>query len=224
MTQLRGAILDIDGTLIDSNDAHAHAWVEAMAKYGHDVPFDKVRPLIGMGGDKVLPETVNVSKDSEEGKKISKSRKEIFKSRYLSSLKPFPHALDLLQHMHDCGLKLVIATSAEPDELHAMLDIIGPDAEGLFEKQTTSKDAKNSKPDPDIMHVALERIGYSAHEVVMIGDTAYDVEAAQKAAIKTIALRSGGWSDQDLAGAIALYDSPADLLAHYDESPLATGI
>src|SRR5437764_5274058 len=109
MSHIQGVILDVDGTLVDSNDAHAKAWVEAMAQYGYKVAFDKVRPLIGMGGDKVLPETVGLEKDSEEGKRISQRRKEIFKERYLPNLHAFPGARELLEQMRKRGLKLAIA-------------------------------------------------------------------------------------------------------------------
>ncbi len=160
MTQFRGAIFDIDGTLVDSNDAHAHAWVEAMAEQGYNVPFERVRPLIGMGGDKVLPETLNIDKNTEQGQRISRRRKEIFFTRYLPGIQPFPQVHPLLEMMHAKGLKLVIATSAEPDELKGLLERIGPHVADLFSRETTSEDAKHSKPDPDVMDVALERMGY----------------------------------------------------------------
>jgi len=222
--QVHAVILDVDGTLIDSNDAQAHAWIDAMATQGHQVSFEKIRPLIGMGGDKVLPEVLGIDEDSEEGKKISEKRKELVKTRYLSTIKSFPQAKELLQHMHDCGLKLVVATSAEPDEVEQTLKIVGPHVQDLMEKQLTSKDAKLSKPDPDIMQAALKQSGFSPDEVVMLGDTPYDIEAAAKAGIKSIALRSGGWDDKDLAQAIAIYTDTVDLLAHYDTSPLVDGI
>jgi HAD superfamily hydrolase (TIGR01549 family) len=221
VTHIRGVILDVDGTLVNSNDAHAHAWVQAMAENGHQVPFDKVRPLIGMGGDKVLPETIGVAKDSDEGKKISQRRKQIFMQQYLPTIKPFPHTTDLLRRMRDAGLTLVIATSAEQDELNKLLQVISPDASDFFKQETSSKDAPRSKPDPDIMHAALQRLGCPAAQAVMLGDTAYDIEAAAKVNVPTIALRCGGWSDDDLRGALAIYNDPADLLAHYDRSPLA---
>ncbi|GAC1388320.1 MAG: HAD family hydrolase [Ktedonobacteraceae bacterium] len=224
LQMLHAVILDVDGTLIDSNDAHAHAWLDAMAEYGHHVPFEKIRPLIGMGGDKVLPEVLGIDKDSEEGKKISAKRKELVKTRYLSTIKSFPKAKELLEHMHACGLKLVIATSAEPDEIEQTLKIVGPHIQDLMEKQLTSKDAKLSKPDSDIMEATLKQTGCSPSEVVMLGDTPYDIEAAAKAGIKSIGLRSGGWDDKDLSQAIAIYTDTADLLTHYNTSPLANGI
>lgn len=218
MPHIHGIILDVDGTLIDSNDAQAHSWVEAMAAYGYHVAFDRVRPLIGMGGDKVLPETVHVSKDSEQGKAISQKRGEIFKERYLPHLQPFPGAQELIEEIRKRGLRVAIASSAQPDELQAMLSLVG--AADLIKDKTSSKDVQSSKPDPDVMEVTLARLGLPAGETLMTGDTAYDIEAAQKVHVGTIAFRCGGWSDRDLAGAIAIYDGPADLLAHYDSSPL----
>jgi HAD superfamily hydrolase (TIGR01549 family) len=219
MTHIRGVILDVDGTLVDSNDAHAHSWVEAMAESGYSVPFDKVRPLIGMGGDKVLPETIHVDNSSPEGQKISKRRGEIFKERYLSKVRPFPQAQDLLNHMRERGLKLSIASSAKPDELRDLLKIVG--AADLIQDKSSAKDTSNSKPSPDVMQITLQKIGLPPDSVLMIGDTAYDIEAGEKVGVGTIAFRSGGWKDADLKGAVAIYDGPADLLDHYDSSPLA---
>jgi HAD superfamily hydrolase (TIGR01509 family) len=219
VTHIHAVIFDVDGTLVDSNDAQARSWVDALKEFGYSVPFEKVRPLIGMGGDKVLPETIGVQKDSEKGKQISKRRSEIFKEKYLPNVKPFPDAQKLLDRMRKQGLKLAIATSAQPDELRPLLQIVG--AADLIEDKTSARDVKSSKPDPDVMQVALKRVGYPPNEVVMIGDTPYDIEAARKVGVGTIAFRCGGWSDSDLAGAIAIYNDPADLLAHYDSSPLA---
>ena len=219
MTHIHAVIFDVDGTLVDSNDAQARSWVDALKEFGYSVPYEKVRPLIGMGGDKVLPETIGVQKDSEKGKQISKRRSEIFKEKYLPNVRPFPDAQKLLDRMREQGLKLAIATSAQPDELRPLLQIVG--AADLIEDKTSARDVKSSKPDPDVMQVALKRVGYPPNEVVMIGDTPYDIEAARKVGVGTIAFRCGGWSDSDLAGAIAINNDPADLLAHYDSSPLA---
>ena len=219
MTHIHAVIFDVDGTLVDSNDAQARSWVDALKEFGYSVPYEKVRPLIGMGGDKVLPETIGVQKDSEKGKQISKRRGEIFKEKYLPNVQPFPDAQKLLDRMRKQGLKLAIATSAQPDELRPLLQIVG--AADLIEDKISARDVKSSKPDPDVMQVALKRVGYPPNEVVMIGDAPYDIEAARKVGVGTIAFRCGGWSDSDLAGAIAIYNDPADLLAHYDSSPLA---
>jgi HAD superfamily hydrolase (TIGR01509 family) len=213
---LEGVIFDIDGTLVDSNDAHAKSWVETFAKAGYDVPFDVVRPLIGMGGDKLLPMTIGIRSDSEEGKKLSKLRSEVFRERYLPHLRPFPGSRDLVLRIRSNGLKAIVATSAKDEELKGLLK--AANVEDLMEEKATASDAKRSKPDPDIVEAAIEESGTSADKLVMIGDTPYDVEAATKAGVRCIAFRAGGWRDQDLRGAAEIYDGPADLLAHYQTS------
>lgn len=220
MTNIYAAILDIDGTLVNSNDAHAHAWIDAMSECGYTASFEKVRPLIGMGGDKVLPDVLGLQKESEAGKKISEARKRIFKERYLPSVQAFPRAYDLLKHMHDSGLKLVIATSSTQEEMQALLDIVGPHVQDLFTRETSEKDASKSKPDPDIIHAALQKVQCQPGEAMMLGDTPYDIEAAARQQVQTIAFRCGGWKDSDLKQAVAVYNDPADLLNNYDTSPL----
>jgi HAD superfamily hydrolase (TIGR01509 family) len=213
----RAAIFDVDGTLVDSNDAHAQAWVAALAEHGRRVDYSRVRPLIGMGGDKLLPSVAGVSSDSPEGKAIDASRREIFLRDLLPRLRPTPGAKQLLEWLRDERLTLVVASSAQESELQQLLRVAG--AEKLIESTTSSDDADRSKPDPDIVRAALDRTRCPPAEVIMIGDTPYDVEAARRAGLDIIALRCGGWSDRDLQGAIAIYSDPADLLEHYDLSP-----
>jgi phosphoglycolate phosphatase-like HAD superfamily hydrolase len=213
----RAVIFDVDGTLVDSNNAHASAWVQAITESGRHVEFSRVRPLIGMGGDKLLPEVAGISADSPEGTAIAERRGEIFKGQYLPHLQPTRGAQRLLEWLRDDRKKLVAASSAEDDELQDLLKVAG--ALELIDSTTSSDDAERSKPDPDIVRAALGRTGCRAAEVIMIGDTPYDVEAALRTGIEIIALRSGGWSDQELTGAIAVYADPADLLLHYDLSP-----
>lgn len=214
---IRGVLLDVDGTLIDSNTAHAQAWVDALNEFGITVTLDQVLPLIGMGGDNLLPAIAGLDKDDHPGKQIALRRGEIFKERYQAGIQPLPGVRDLIERLRADGLKLVVATSAQSDEVDHLLAIAGVD--DLVDKTTTSDDAENSKPDPDIIQAALKRGGLAAHEAIMIGDTEYDIEAARKAGVDTIAFRSGGHGDK-LAGALAVYDDPADLVAHYAESPL----
>ena len=216
--QFKGILLDIDGTLVDSNDANARAWMEALQAHGIEVNYIKLREGVGMGGDNFLPKLAHLDAESEQGKAISQTRAEIMKSKYMPNLQGFPQVKELLARLHDDGLKLVVATSAKPDEAEILLKLTG--ASELIDEIATTEDAKNSKPDPDILHAALQKSGLSADEVVMLGDTPYDVEAAQKAGIRSIGVRCGGWSAPDLKGALAVYNDPADLLAHYTESPL----
>lgn len=218
MKQFKGILLDVDGTLIDSNEAHAQAWFQAIREGGHEVSYEKVRRAIGMGSDKLLSNTIGVEKESEEGQKLSKSWEEIFTEKYLPHIKAFPGTKELVQHMKDSGYRLIVASSAKKDQLGTLLKIAGVDK--IIEEKTSADDAKESKPAPDIVEIALGKMGGSPEEAVMVGDTPYDVEAASKAGVKTIAFRCGGWQDDDLKGAIAIYDDPADLLAHFDKSPL----
>ena len=213
----RAVIFDVDGTLVDSNDAHAHAWVLAIAGSGRRVEFSRVRPLIGMGSDKLLPGVTGLSVDSPEGKSIVDKRRHIFRTDFLPHLHPTRGARRLLESLHNDHKKLVVASSAEEDELADLLKVAC--ATELIQSTTSSADAERSKPDPDIVAAALERTGCPAADVIMVGDTPYDVAAAVRAGIDIIGLRSGGWSDRELKGAVAVYADPADLLEHYDVSP-----
>ena len=213
---LEGVIFDIDGTLVDSNDAHAQSWVDTFAEADHDVPFDVVRPLIGMGADKLLPKAIGTRHDSEEGKKLIERRSEIFRERYLSRIRPLKGSRELALRVRSDGLKAIVATSANDEELKGLLKAAQVD--DLMEKKATGSDAKRSKPDPDIVEAAIGKSNISPDRLVMIGDTPYDVEAAARARVRAIAFRSGGWTDEALKGAVEIYDGPADLLAHYQSS------
>ena len=212
-------LLDVDGTLIDSNDAHAHAWVAVCREFGKDCDYEQIRRMIGMGGDKLMPKAFGVEHDSKEGKQMSERRSEIFLEEYLPTLKPFPHARDLLVRIRDDGHTLVVATSAQSHEMDGLLDVVG--IKDLLEEATSSSDAKNSKPDPDIVMAALKKSDAEPGDAIMLGDTPYDVEAATRAGVRIIGVRCGGWSDAELRGAIVTYADPAELLRRYDESPLA---
>jgi len=213
---LKGVIFDVDGTLVDSNDAHAQSWVDTFTEAGYDVPFEKVRPLIGMGADKLLPRTVGISRDSDEGKKLVERRGEVFRSTYLPHLRALPGARDLVLRVKHDGLKAIVATSAKDKELKGLLK--AAHVEDLMEEKATASDAKHSKPDPDIVEAAIEESDIPSQQLLMIGDTPYDIEAAGKAGLRTIAFLSGGWKEKELKGAAEIYDNPADLLAHYDSS------
>ena len=219
MSTFQGVILDVDGTLVDSNQAHARAWLAAFREQGYNADFDQILRLVGMGGDHLIPEVCGLDKDSPEGEAINKRRGEMFKTQELPKLKAFPQTRELLEAMRACGLRLAVASSAQSDELTPLLELAG--AKDLIEAQTSSSDAQKSKPDPDIVQAALAKLGLEPAQTVMLGDTPYDIESAGKAGVRVIALRSGGWDDQALHGALAIYDDPADLLAHFEQSPLA---
>jgi HAD superfamily hydrolase (TIGR01509 family) len=222
MARIRAVFFDIDGTLLDSNDAHAHAWLDALRGHGRDVPFDLVRSKIGMGGDKLLKALADIDDESIEGKSINERRVAIFKAHYLPDLGPLPGARALVDRLRSRGLTCVTVTSANSAELSDLLREAA--VADLMDEIVTSDDVDRSKPDPDVVHAALEKVKLEPDEVIMIGDTPYDVIAATRAGVPIIAMRSGGWKDSDLRGAIAIYDSPADLVANLGESPFALGV
>jgi len=219
MTRPRAVILDVDGTLIDTNDAHAHAWVDVCHEFGFDVAFGEVRRMIGMGGDRVLPTLTGLEEESETGQKMKARRGEIFRERYLPSCQPFPRAREMLERFRDDGMELVVATSASKDDMAALLKAAG--VADLMDAKTSSSDADKSKPAPDIVQAALGSAGCAPAEAVMLGDTPYDVEASGRAGVRCVALRCGGWDDDALSAAVAIYQDPADLLEHYEASPFA---
>ena len=218
---LRTILLDIDGTLIDSNDAHARAWVDSLAAHGYVITFERVRPLIGKGGDKILPELVGLDPDSGEAERIGETRSEIFLERELPTLRATPGARALLERMLADGYELVVATSAKTDEVRALLEQAG--VSDLIQLASSADDADRSKPDPDIVQAALRLSGSQASHSAMIGDTPYDLEAAARARVPAIALRCGGWwDDSAFEQAVGVDDDPADLVERYSESVLGS--
>jgi HAD superfamily hydrolase (TIGR01509 family) len=216
---LRGVIFDIDGTLVASNDAHARSWVVTLSEAGYDVSFDVIWPMIGMGSDKLLPSAIGVESESKEGKTLTARRWEIFRDRFLPKLRPTPGARNLVRRIAADGLKTIVATSASGNELKALLK--AADVAGLMDATTSASDANESKPDPDIVQAAVRKSGFDPEELIMLGDTPYDVEASIGAHVNLIGMLSGGWTKEELSGAVAIYDNPADLLHWYDRSQLS---
>lgn len=219
MKELKAVLLDVDGTLVDSNDAHAQAWLEVFDQNGYQTTFTRVRELIGEGGDKLLPQVTGLEPSSHEGKRLSTERAALFRRKYLPQVRAFPKAEALLRRLKGAGLRLVVASSAKQEELEPLLELCG--ARDLVEATTSSDDARHSKPDPDIVQVALERAACSPAEAIMLGDTPYDITASLKAGVGAIALRSGGHPDSSLRRALAIYDDAADLLANFETSIFA---
>lgn len=211
MKPLRAVLLDVDGTLLDSNDAHALAWLEALRDHRIAVRFEDVRPLIGMGGDKLIAALAKVDDESTLGRSISQRRAAIFAKTYLPTLRPCPGARVLLERLRDRGIVRVVATSAPGHELDALLERAG--VSDLIDEAATSTDAERSKPDPDILHAAIRRTAAKPGEIVLLGDTPYDVAAARRAGVRAVSVRCGGWRDEDLAGSESIYDDPGAIVA-----------
>jgi HAD superfamily hydrolase (TIGR01509 family) len=222
MARVRAVLFDIDGTLLDSNDAHAHSWLDALRGHGIDVPYDLVRSKIGMGGDKLLMDVAGIDHESTRGKLITEHRIAVFKALYLPDVGPLPGGRALVERLKNRGFKRAVVTSASEAELADLLREAA--VANLFDVTISRADAERSKPDPDLVDIALQRLDVGPREAVMIGDTPYDIASAARAGVSTIALRSGGWKDVDLEGAVAIYDHPQDLLTQIDRSPIVVGV
>jgi HAD superfamily hydrolase (TIGR01509 family) len=218
MRRYAGVLLDVDGTLVDSNDAHAHAWVEVLAMHGIDIAYPIARRMIGMGGDRLIEEVGGPARGTKQNKKIGEERSEVFRKNWLRHVKPLLGARQLVLRLRAEGYLYAIASAAKTEELEPLLEIA--DLVDLCEIKTTSSEVEESKPDPEIVEAALAKLPVERSRAVMIGDTPYDVEAASGAAVDVIGVTSGGWSVEALSRAVAVYRHPADLLAHWDESPL----
>jgi phosphoglycolate phosphatase-like HAD superfamily hydrolase len=218
----KAVIFDIDGTLIDSNDLHAHAWQETFAEFGKDVPYDEIRHQIGKGGDQLLPVFFSREELDRFGGELEAYRGDLFKRKYLARVRPFPRVRDLFERILADGARIALASSAKEEELAAHMK--NANVDDLVEVATSADDAERSKPQPDIFEAALARLGdVGPDEAIVVGDTPYDVEAAAKAGLRTVAVLSGGFAEAQLrgAGAIAIYRDVADLLERYDDSPVA---
>jgi len=205
-------LFDVDGTLIDSNGAHAETWAQACREHDIEAGVSRVRGLVGMGSDNLLPALAQVSDESELGQAIARRKKELFQA-LIPSLQATRGARALVEYLREQQIELVIATSADDRELTALLKQAG--VADLIPRRASKDDAAVSKPDPDIVHAALQRAGSRPEQSVLVGDTPYDIEAAARAGVAAIALRCGGyWSDVDLHGATTILDDPAALLDH----------
>jgi HAD superfamily hydrolase (TIGR01509 family) len=216
-------IFDIDGTLLDSVDLHARAWQDAFAHFGYAVAFEAIRPQIGKGGDQIMPVFIDPDELKRIGKDLEEYRKDLFKRNYLPRVKPFPKVRELFLTILKHDQRIALASSGKREEVAAYKRIAGID--DLVQEDTSSDDAKKSKPHPDIFQAALAKLSPFTHEQVMVvGDTPYDAEAAGKAGMATIGLLCGGTPEEVLrkAGCIAIYHDPADLLTRYENSPLAS--
>ena len=218
---IKAVIFDIDGTLINSVDLHANAWIEALKHFGHEIAFQDLRSQIGKGGDQILHGLLPPEVIEQHGEEIKDFRADLFKRSYLPQVRAFPGVRQLFEHIRAAGQRAVLASSGNADEVEQYKEIAG--IADLIDSATSSDDVERSKPFPDIFRAALAKLqGLSSDEAVVIGDTPYDAEAARNANMKSIGVLSGGFPEQALrdAGCIAIYRGPEDLLQHYDSSPL----
>jgi HAD superfamily hydrolase (TIGR01549 family) len=218
LNKSRAFIFDIDGTLVDSNELHVDSWDRAFRHFGKQFPRDVLRAHIGKGTDQYLPAFPTPDEIERFGKELDEYRSEIFRKEYLPRVRPFSKVRELFQRIRDDGKRILLASSGkEEDTKYYTEKLLKIDK--LIDGYTDAADADRSKPAPDIFTASLEKLdGAAADEAITVGDTRFDIEAAAKARLKTIALTCGGTTEAVLrsAGAIAIYRDPADLLAHYD--------
>ncbi len=216
---MKAVIFDVDGTLVDSVDLHAKSWQEAFEHFGHPIPFDEIRSQIGKGGDQLMPVFLAKDEIDSKGEEIEKYRGDLFKKKFLHQVKPFPQVRALFQKLLEDGWRVALASSAKGDELETYKEI--SQISDLLDAETSSDDAEQSKPHPDIFEAALKRLGQiSPQDCVVVGDSPYDAEAASKAGIRAVAFLCGGFPKEQLrrAGFEQFYQDAADLLRNYERS------
>lgn len=213
------AILDIDGTLVDTNYQHALAWFRALLEFELVVPIWRIHTHIGMGGDQVVTALCGEDVEREHGDAIRDVETEQY-GKLIGEVQPMERSRELITALNERGHTVVLASSAKQDEVDHYLDLL--DARDIVRGWTTSADVEATKPQPDLVRAALQRAGGEHDHAVMIGDTPWDVKAADGAGVETLAVVTGGFSEQELreAGALDVFESVAELYDRLDETPL----
>lgn len=214
----KAAILDIDGTLVDTNYQHALAWYEAFRQHGFVLPVWRIHRSIGMGGDQLVPALIGEDADAEHGDDVRAAEKALY-LQLIAEVEPFEGARDFISHLKNRGLTVVLASSAKAQELDHYLELLG--VRNVVDAWTSAADVQTTKPAPDLVEAAQSKADTA--DAVMVGDTPYDIEAAARTDTPTIALLTGGFSEQELrdAGAAAVFESLAQLRERMRETPLA---
>jgi HAD superfamily hydrolase (TIGR01509 family) len=214
----KAAVLDVDGTLVDTNYHHAIAWYRAFRRHGIVLPVWRIHRRIGMGGDQLIAAVAGDEVEREKGEEVRAAEQEMY-MELIEEVEPFEGSRELIAELKERGHVVVLASSAKQEEVERYLDVL--EARELADGWTTSADVEATKPEPDLVLAALEKAG--TRDAVLVGDTSWDVEAAGRAGIETIAVLTGGFSEQELrdAGAVAVFDSVLELRRALDRTPLA---
>jgi HAD superfamily hydrolase (TIGR01549 family) len=212
------AVLDVDGTLVDTNYHHAIAWYRAFREHGLTLPVWRIHRHIGMGGDQLVAAVAGQRVEERQGDSIRAAETALYPD-LIGEVQPFADARRLMELLRDRGHRLVRASSGKHDEVDHYLDLL--DARDLLEAWTTSADVERTKPDPDLVVTAIDKVG--GGEAVMVGDSTFDCQAAARVDVPTVAILTGGFSEQELrqAGATAVFESLSELCERLDETPLA---
>lgn len=217
---VKAILFDLDGTLVDSNDKHVDAWAQVFADAGHPQPRDKLRGQIGKGADNYVP-AILPGTTKDECERLGEAHGRVFKARFLDTVRPFAGAHDLLARAAGEGIAVVLASSASQEDLDHYVDLL--DARDLITATTSIDDVERSKPDPDIFGAAVAKLdGIAPADALVVGDSIFDMEAAGRCGVPAVAVRSGGFDDGALreAGARAIYDDAAQILARFDRAVL----
>ena len=212
------AILDVDGTLVDTNYHHAIAWYRAFREHGLTLPVWRIHRHIGMGGDQLVAAVAGKRVEERQGDSVRAAETALY-ADLIGEVQPFADARELMAMLRERGHKLVLASSAKRDEVDYYLDLL--DARGLADAWTTSADVDATKPQPDLVVAAVDKVG--GGDAVLVGDSTYDCEAAKRAGVPAVAILTGGFSVDELrdAGAVGVFDSIGELRERLDETPLA---
>ena len=213
------AVLDIDGTLVDTNYHHAIAWFRAFTHHGLVLPIWRIHRHIGMGGDQLVTALCGEEVEARLGDDIRDTEGDEY-AQLIGEVRTMEGSRELIVSLKDRGHVVVLASSAKEDEVEAYLDLL--DAREIADSWTTSADVESTKPAPDLVHAAMASVDSDPVDTVMVGDTPWDVKAAGRADVRTLAVVTGGFSEAELreAGAAAVYESVADLRDRLDETPL----
>ena len=214
---MAAAILDVDGTLVDSNYQHVIAWYRAFRDHDVTPPMWRIHRHIGMGGDQLVAAVAGQALERESGDSIREAEKRLY-GELIDEVSAFEGARELLDELKRRGHDVVLASSGKQEEVEHYVDLL--DARGLADSWTTSADVERTKPAPDLVAVAMQRAG--ALSAVMVGDSTWDIEAAARAELKTLAVLTGGFSEAELldAGAVAVFESLVDVRLGLDSTPL----
>jgi HAD superfamily hydrolase (TIGR01509 family) len=218
MSSRRGVLFDVDGTLVDTTYLHTLCWWQACRQYGFDATMAQLHRAVGMGGEQLVREVLGEAA-VDQAETLTTSHDALY-SAFWPGLRTLPGARELVRHCHDAGLVTVLASSASSRELSVLTELL--DLDDVIDASTNSADVESSKPDPDIVQVALDKAGLQPENAVFVGDAVWDVQASAKAGLRCVGLESGGTSAAELseAGAVATYQNAAALLQRFSGSPL----